>query len=96
MRISITTIQPLTLYAGVPAGVARQLQSDPGHGDAPDVRAYFARIFGFTSFNITCLTATATTLTGRVTSAIVLDFSGSMNNETDIWNCEDRTWAKTC
>ncbi len=45
----------------------------------------FARIFKLTSFNITA-TATAANRPRDVT--IVLDFSGSMNNETDLWNCE--------
>ncbi len=51
----------------------------------PQTSGFFSRIFGFTSFNIT---ATATAAHRPRDVAIVLDFSGSMNNETDIWNCE--------
>ncbi len=45
----------------------------------------FARIFNISTFN---LTATATAANRPRDVAIVLDFSGSMNNESDIWNCE--------
>lgn len=45
----------------------------------------FARVLHLTNFN---LTATATAAHRPRDVAIVLDFSGSMNNETDLWNCE--------
>ena len=45
----------------------------------------FGKIFKTSSFS---LTATATAANRPRDVAIVLDFSGSMNNETDLWNCE--------
>ncbi len=51
----------------------------------PNVSSYFARVFGLTAFNIQ---ATATAAYRPRDVAVVLDFSGSMNNETDLWNCE--------
>ncbi len=45
----------------------------------------FARMFGVNVFNIST-TATAAHRPRDV--AIVLDYSGSMNNESDLWNCE--------
>jgi Flp pilus assembly protein TadG len=46
---------------------------------------YFAKVFGMTSYNVT---ATATAAHRPRDTCIVLDFSGSMNNESDLWNCE--------
>src|SRR5580700_11302230 len=46
---------------------------------------YFAKVFGLTSFNVT---ATAIAAHRPRDMNIVLDFSGSMNNESDLWNCE--------
>jgi Flp pilus assembly protein TadG len=51
----------------------------------PGVSSFFSRIFGLASLNIT---ATSTAAYRPRDVAIVLDFSGSMNNETDLWNCE--------
>ena len=51
----------------------------------PGVSSFFSRIFGLTSLNVQ---ATATAAYRPRDVAIVLDFSGSMNNETDLWNCE--------
>ena len=45
----------------------------------------FARVFGFSAFNVS---ATATAAHRPRDVAIVLDYSGSMNNESDLWNCE--------
>jgi len=45
----------------------------------------FATMFGFNVFNIST-TATAAHRPRDV--SIVLDYSGSMNNESDLWNCE--------
>ena len=45
----------------------------------------FSRVFNLTSFNIS---ATAIAAHRPRDVAIVLDFSGSMNNESDVWNCE--------
>ena len=45
----------------------------------------FARVFGYSAFNVT---ATATAAHRPRDTAIVLDYSGSMNNESDLWNCE--------
>jgi len=46
---------------------------------------FFARIFGITSYNVT---ATAIAAHRPRDTTIVLDYSGSMNNESDLWNCE--------
>ena len=46
---------------------------------------FFAKIFGITSSNVT---ATAIAAHRPRDTTIVLDFSGSMNNESDLWNCE--------
>src|SRR5208337_2485862 len=46
---------------------------------------FFAKIFGTTSFNAT---ASAIAAHRPRDTTIVLDFSGSMNNESDLWNCE--------
>ena len=46
---------------------------------------FFAKIFGISSFNVT---ATAIAAHRPRDTTIVLDFSGSMNNESDLWNCE--------
>jgi Flp pilus assembly protein TadG len=51
----------------------------------PNTASFFARVFGITSLNVS---ATATAAYRPRDVAIVLDFSGSMNNETDLWNCE--------
>ena len=45
----------------------------------------FARVFNMTSFSVQ---ATAIAAHRPRDVAIVLDYSGSMNNESDIWNCE--------
>ncbi|WP_165232753.1 TadG family pilus assembly protein [Aquisphaera insulae] len=45
----------------------------------------FARIFGYSAFSVT---ATATAAHRPRDVAIVLDYSGSMNNESDLWNNE--------
>jgi Flp pilus assembly protein TadG len=52
---------------------------------APTRLSAFAKVFGVTSFNVS---ATAQAAHRPRDVAIVLDFSGSMNNETDLWNCE--------
>jgi Flp pilus assembly protein TadG len=46
---------------------------------------YFAKVFQLTSFNVTAI---ATAAHRPRDTTIVLDFSGSMNNESDLWNCE--------
>ncbi len=46
---------------------------------------FFAGIFSMTSFNVT---ATSVAAHRPRDTTIVLDFSGSMNNESDLWNCE--------
>ena len=46
---------------------------------------FFGKILGITSFNVT---ATAIAAHRPRDTTIVLDFSGSMNNESDLWNCE--------
>jgi Flp pilus assembly protein TadG len=46
---------------------------------------FFGTIFGVSVFNVT---ATATAAHRPRDTTIVLDFSGSMNNESDLWNCE--------
>src|SRR5271166_4520325 len=46
---------------------------------------FFAKIFGITAFNVT---ATSIAAHRPRDTTIVLDFSGSMNNESDLWNCE--------
>ncbi len=46
---------------------------------------YFAKIFHMTTFNVT---ATSIAAHRPRDTTIVLDFSGSMNNESDLWNCE--------
>ncbi len=51
----------------------------------PGVSSFFSRVFGLASLNVQ---ATATAAYRPRDVAIVLDFSGSMNNETDLWNCE--------
>jgi len=45
----------------------------------------FSAIFGA---NLSTITATATAAHRPRDVAIVLDYSGSMNNESDVWNCE--------
>ena len=45
----------------------------------------FARVFGFNTFNVS---STAIAAHRPRDVAIVLDYSGSMNNESDLWNCE--------
>jgi hypothetical protein len=45
----------------------------------------FARVFNLTSINVS---ATAIGAHRPRDTSIVLDFSGSMNNESDLWNCE--------
>ena len=47
--------------------------------------SFFSRIFGLTSLNVQ---ATSMAAYRPRDVAIVLDFSGSMNNEADLWNCE--------
>jgi Flp pilus assembly protein TadG len=49
------------------------------------VPATFSRVFGLASSPVT---ATATAAYRPRDVAIVLDYSGSMNNESDLWNCE--------
>src|SRR5208283_4260808 len=46
---------------------------------------FFAKVFGISSVNVT---ATAIAAHRPRDTTIVLDFSGSMNNESDLWNCE--------
>ncbi len=46
---------------------------------------YFARIFNLSTFSVT---ATSIAAHRPRDTTIVLDFSGSMNNESDLWNCE--------
>ena len=49
------------------------------------VKNQFSRVFGLSLSNI----STAATAAHRPRDiAIVLDYSGSMNNESDLWNCE--------
>ena len=45
----------------------------------------FARVFSISAFNVR---ATAIAAHRPRDTTIVLDFSGSMNNESDLWNCE--------
>ena len=45
----------------------------------------FAKVLGLNGFNTT---ATAQAVYRPRDVSIVLDFSGSMNNESDLWNCE--------
>src|SRR5271157_2894677 len=45
----------------------------------------FAKVFGYSAFSVT---ATATAAHRPRDVAIVLDYSGSMNNESDLWNDE--------
>jgi Flp pilus assembly protein TadG len=45
----------------------------------------FAKVFQLTTFNVQ---ATAIAAHRPRDTTIVLDFSGSMNNESDLWNCE--------
>jgi Flp pilus assembly protein TadG len=54
----------------------------------------FARALGMSGFN---LTSTAIAVHRPRDISIVLDFSGSMNNESDLWNCETYlgTWNGT-
>jgi Flp pilus assembly protein TadG len=56
-------------------------QATIGQGNS----TFFAKVFGITSFNVT---ATAIATNRPRDTTIVLDFSGSMNNESDLWNCE--------
>ena len=51
----------------------------------PGISSFFSRIFGLTSLNVQ---AVATAAYRPRDVAVVLDFSGSMNNEADLWNCE--------
>ena len=51
----------------------------------PGVASFFSKIFGLSSLNVQ---ATSTAAYRPRDVAIVLDFSGSMNNEADLWNCE--------
>jgi Flp pilus assembly protein TadG len=46
---------------------------------------FFAQVFGISTYNVT---ATAIAAHRPRDTTIVLDFSGSMNNESDLWNCE--------
>ncbi len=46
---------------------------------------FFAKVFGITAFNVG---ATAIAAHRPRDVCIVLDYSGSMNNESDLWNCE--------
>ena len=46
---------------------------------------FFAKVFGITAFNVS---ATAIAAHRPRDVCIVLDYSGSMNNESDLWNCE--------
>jgi Flp pilus assembly protein TadG len=52
---------------------------------SPTRSGFFSKALGLSSFN---LSATATAAYRPRDVAIVIDFSGSMNNETDLWNCE--------
>lgn len=45
----------------------------------------FARVLGYSAFNVT---ASAVAAHRPRDVCIVLDYSGSMNNESDLWNCE--------
>jgi len=45
----------------------------------------FARVLGYSAFNVS---ATAVAAHRPRDVAVVLDYSGSMNNESDLWNCE--------
>src|ERR1700733_13750148 len=49
------------------------------------VNTTFSRVLGETS---SIITATATAAHRPRDIAIILDYSGSMNNESDLWNCE--------
>jgi Flp pilus assembly protein TadG len=51
----------------------------------PSRSGFFSTVLGLSSFKIT---ASATAAHRPRDVAIVIDFSGSMNNETDLWNCE--------
>ncbi len=46
---------------------------------------FFAQVFGISTYNVS---ATAIAAHRPRDTTIVLDFSGSMNNESDLWNCE--------
>ncbi|HEY5316145.1 MAG TPA: pilus assembly protein TadG-related protein, partial [Pirellulales bacterium] len=52
---------------------------------SPTRAGFFSKALGISSFNIS---ATAMAAYRPRDVAIVIDFSGSMNNETDLWNCE--------
>jgi Flp pilus assembly protein TadG len=69
-------------------------QFPPGSGDNYSLmqvtinhsgNVLFARVFGIQMFTVS---ATATAAHRPRDVAIVLDYSGSMNNESDLWNCE--------
>jgi Flp pilus assembly protein TadG len=73
---------------------AFQPQYPPGSGDnynltqatiTHDVSLAFARVFNQSTFNVV---ATAVAAHEPRDVAIVLDYSGSMNNESDLWNVE--------
>ena len=49
------------------------------------VKSQFAKVFGISASNIS---AVAIAAHRPRDIAIVLDYSGSMNNESDLWNCE--------
>src|SRR5262249_1042924 len=51
----------------------------------PSRSSAFSQIFGVTSLNVS---ATSTAAHRPVDVAIILDYSGSMNNESDLWNNE--------
>jgi Flp pilus assembly protein TadG len=46
---------------------------------------FFSKVFSITSYSVT---ATAIAAHRPRDTTIVLDYSGSMNNESDLWNCE--------
>ena len=83
-RLPLQLRQP-DVRAAISAVGDRQLRSHPGDHHAPGAAARSPRSSG-PSFST--LTATATAAYRPRDVAMVLDYSGSMNNESDIWNCE--------
>jgi hypothetical protein len=69
------------LSAPTPPDIYNLMQATVSQGSP----SAFARIFGISTLNVTA-TATATHRPRDI--AIVLDYSGSMNNESDLWNNE--------
>ena len=83
-RLPLQSDQP-DVRAAVSAVGDRQLQPHPGDDHAPGA-GHVLRHLRHASFSTVTATATAAYRPRDV--AIVLDYSGSMNNESDIWNCE--------